>query len=113
MKFDNLSLDLLNTISDLAQIPDGAVNIRVNGEAVVRNSSALVTISPRDDGRGFYLEVKPGTRETIHVPVLITKAGIKRVANMAGVRQPKPKDRGITACPETPNSLPALSKATE
>ena len=30
MKFDNLSLDLLNTISDLAQIPDGAVNIRVN-----------------------------------------------------------------------------------
>jgi Fe-S cluster assembly scaffold protein SufB len=77
MKFDNLSLDLLNTISDLAQIPDGAVNIRVNGEAVVRNSSALVTISPRDDGRGFYLEVKPGTRETIHVPVLITKAGIK------------------------------------
>lgn len=77
MKFDNLSLDLLNTISDLTRIPDGAVNIRVDGEALVRNSSAQVTIKARDDGQGFFLEVKPGTQETIHVPVLITKAGIQ------------------------------------
>ncbi len=77
MKFDNLSLDLLNTITDLTEIPDGAVNIRVDGEALVRNSSARVTINPRDDGRGFLLEVKPGTQETIHVPVLITQAGIE------------------------------------
>ncbi|NLO20906.1 MAG: SufD family Fe-S cluster assembly protein [Syntrophomonadaceae bacterium] len=77
MKFDNLSMELLNTITDLTQIPDGAVNIRVDGESIVRNSSAQVTITSREDGRGFSLVVKPGTQETIHVPVLITQAGIQ------------------------------------
>jgi Fe-S cluster assembly scaffold protein SufB len=77
MKFDNLSLDLLNSISDLTRVPDGAVNIRVDGEAVVRNSSPNVTITPREDGKGFVLEVRPGTAEIIHVPVLITRAGIQ------------------------------------
>lgn len=78
MKFDNLSLDLLSTISDITKIPEGAVNIRVDGQALVRTSSDNVTINPRQDGDGFILEVKPGTRgESIHVPVLITKAGIK------------------------------------
>ena len=77
MKFDNLSMELLNTITDLTQIPDGAVNIRVDGESIVRNSSAQVTITSREDGRGFSLVVKPGPQETIHVPVLITQAGIQ------------------------------------
>ncbi len=83
MKFDNLSLDLLNTISNLTEIPDGAANIRVDGQAVVRSSSANVTITPREDGQGFILEVKPGTiGETVHVPVLITQTGLQEtVAN--------------------------------
>lgn len=77
MKFDNLNLDLLSNISDLTKMPAGAATIRVNGQAVVRNSSDTVAINPREDGEGFILEVKPGTKgESIHVPVLITKAGI-------------------------------------
>ncbi len=82
MKFDNLSLELLNTISDLTKIPEGAANIRLDGEAVIRNSSENVTITPREDGQGFIMEVKPGTRETVHVPVLLTKTGLQEtVAN--------------------------------
>ncbi len=83
MKFDNLSLDLLNTISNLTKMPDGAASIRLDGEAVVNSSSANVTITPRQDGQGFILEVKPGTiGETVHVPVLLTKTGLQEtVAN--------------------------------
>ncbi len=83
MKFDNLSLELLNTISNLTKIPNGAANIRVDGEAVVCSSSANVTITPREDGQGFTLEVKPGTiGETVHVPVLLTQTGLQEtVAN--------------------------------
>ncbi|KUG04723.1 iron-sulfur cluster assembly protein sufb [hydrocarbon metagenome] len=83
MKFDNLSLELLNTISNLTKMPDGAANIRLDGEAVVRSSSDNVTITPREDGQGFILEVKPNTvGETVHVPVLLTQTGLQEtVAN--------------------------------
>ncbi len=78
MKLNNLSLDLLSTISNLTKMPDGAANIRLDGEAVVRSSSANVNITPREDGQGFILEVKPNTiGETVHVPVLLTKAGLQ------------------------------------
>ncbi len=83
MKLNDLSLDLLTTISNLTGIPDGAANVRLDGEAVVQSSSANVTITSREDSKGFVLEVKPATiGETVHVPVLITKTGLQEtVAN--------------------------------
>ncbi len=38
---------------------------------------------------------------------------IIRLATTAGVRQPKPKERGMTASPDIPTKLPTRAKATE
>jgi len=82
MNFDRLSLDLLDTISNITGIPEGAVNIRVDGEAVISNSTENVKIETREDKQGFRLEVKPDTiDETIHVPVLLMKADLKERVN--------------------------------
>lgn len=76
MKFNQLDMQLLETISDLQDIPEGAVNIRLDGEAVIRNSSSNIKISSKTDGSGLVVEVLPGTRnEIVHVPVLLTKGG--------------------------------------
>jgi 6-phosphogluconolactonase/glucosamine-6-phosphate isomerase/deaminase len=40
MKFDNLSLDLLNTISDLAQIPATALRLHKGSTTVVLDKEA-------------------------------------------------------------------------
>lgn len=74
MKLTNIDMNMLQAVTDLKQVPDGAVNIRLNGEAVVRSSSPNIEIRSRTDGRpGFEVEVKAGTRgEKVHVPVLVT-----------------------------------------
>lgn len=78
MKLSKLDLDLLNTIADLQDIPKGALNIRLNGEAVIRQSSPNITVGPNTDGTGLRVEIKPGTvDETVHVPVMLTKSGLQ------------------------------------
>jgi Fe-S cluster assembly scaffold protein SufB len=77
MNFSKLDFELLNEISNLKGIPKGAVNIRLNGQAAVRNSSENITISPIEGKPGIKVEIKPGTRnETVHVPVLLTNSGL-------------------------------------
>ncbi|MEN6461697.1 MAG: SufD family Fe-S cluster assembly protein [Syntrophomonas sp.] len=77
MNFSKLDIELLNEISNLRGIPKGAVNIRLNGEAAVRNSSENIIISPIAGKPGITVEIKPGTRnETVHVPVLLTTSGL-------------------------------------
>lgn len=76
MNFNPLDIQLLNAISDLQGVPKGAVNIRLNGQAAVRNSSSNIVISSKQDQPGIVVEIKPGTRnETVHVPVILTTPG--------------------------------------
>jgi len=78
MKLDKLDLSLLNTVADLQGIPTGAYNIRLNGAAVMRQSSPNITVGPRPDGTGLLVEIKPGTvGETVHVPVMLTQPGFQ------------------------------------
>lgn len=71
-------MNLISTITDLQEIPSGALNIRVDGKAVIRNSSPNISVGPNEDGTGLKVEVKAGTRdETVHVPVIVTQAGFK------------------------------------
>lgn len=78
MKLSKLDLDLLNTIADLQDIPKGALNIRLNGEAVIRQSSPNITVGPNADGTGLLVDIKPGTiDETVHVPVVLTQSGLQ------------------------------------
>ncbi|MBE5738653.1 MAG: SufD family Fe-S cluster assembly protein [Clostridiales bacterium] len=72
--------DLLLAVSDLHQIPSGAFNIRENGQAVDKRSTENIEIVPKLDGQGIDIFVKDGTvGESLHIPVIITKAGVKEL----------------------------------
>lgn len=77
MNFSKLDMDLLNTIAELKGMPSGALNIRKDGQAVVRQSSSNISIIPLEEKPGIRVEIKPGTRgETVHIPVILTKSGL-------------------------------------
>ncbi len=78
MKLNKLDMDLLNTIANLNEVPSGAINIRLNGAAVIRQSSPNISVGPNADGTGLTVAIKPGTQgETVHVPVVLTQAGLQ------------------------------------
>ncbi|MBQ8374932.1 MAG: SufD family Fe-S cluster assembly protein [Clostridia bacterium] len=74
---DAIEKDLLLQIADLHGVPEGAYNIRQNGESAGRNSTANIDIVPKTDGKsGIDIIIKPGTKnESVHIPVVISKAG--------------------------------------
>lgn len=75
---NSLDKDLLIKIADLHEVPQGAYNIRKNGEGVERHSTANIEIKPKADKPGIDIIVKPGTRgESIHIPVIITAEGLE------------------------------------
>lgn len=72
--------ELLASIADLHGMPRGAYNIRKDGELVERSSSANIDIEALSDKQGISIRIKPGTKnETVHIPVIMTKAGITDV----------------------------------
>ena len=76
-KFDEIQLRLLQEVADLHQVPEGAYNIRANGQSAGRASTANIEINPREDGNGLEIYIKPGTKnESVHIPVVMTKSGI-------------------------------------
>lgn len=75
---DKIKRDLLLAVADLHQVPAGAYNIRENGQGVERKSTESIDIVPKKDKNGIDIIVKPNTKnESIHMPVIITKSGIK------------------------------------
>lgn len=78
MKLNDLDLNLLNTIASLKGVPAGALNIRKDGEAVIRHSSPNISILSLEGKPGIKVEIKPGTKdETVHIPVILTKSGFQ------------------------------------
>lgn len=72
--------DLLQTLTDIHGIPDGAYNIRKDGELVVRNSSSNIEIATKTDNPGIDIKIKANTRgERVYIPVIVSKAGLKDV----------------------------------
>ncbi len=70
-------LHMLEAVADLHGVPQGAYNIRKNGEGVERQSSANIIIEPKKDKPGIDIIVKPGTKnESVHIPVIITESGV-------------------------------------
>jgi Fe-S cluster assembly scaffold protein SufB len=73
-----LDKQLLETIADLHEIPEGAYNIRKDGKSVGRNSTANIQIVTKEDNPGIDIFVKPGTKnESVHIPVILTQEGLK------------------------------------
>lgn len=74
---DKLDFNLLSTIADLHEIPQGAYNIRANGMGHSRHSTENIVIETKKDKPGIDIIIKPGTKnESVHIPVIITETGI-------------------------------------
>ena len=77
---DQIQKRLLEEVADLHDIPEGAYNIRANGEMAARNTTANIDIISKEDGSGIDIRVKPGTKkESVHIPVVLSKSGLKEV----------------------------------
>lgn len=74
---DAIERDLLLKIADLHDIPEGAYNIRENGQPAGRGNTANIEIVGKTDGKsGIDIFIKPGTKkESVHIPVILSKAG--------------------------------------
>lgn len=78
MKINDLEMKLLEKITDLTDIPKGAINIRKDGQIAIRSSSPNIIISSMEDKPGMIVEVKAGTiDEKVHVPVILSKPGFQ------------------------------------
>ena len=73
---DKIDSKLLSTLG-LHEIPQGAYNIRKNGQLLGRNSSANIVIESKTDNPGINIRSASNTRgESVHIPVIVTDAGI-------------------------------------
>ena len=71
---------LLEAVADLHDVPEGAYNIRTNGEAAGRATTANIDIVTKTDKPGIDIRIKPGTKnESVHIPVIISKAGLQEL----------------------------------
>ena len=77
---DNIELELLKQIADINETPEGAYNIRKNGQGIERRITENVNIVTKEDKQGIDVFVKENTKyEFIHIPVIITESGLKDV----------------------------------
>ena len=80
IQLDEIQKRLLKEVADLHTIPEGAFNIRSNGESAARASTANIQIVPKEAGNGIDIHIAPGTKnESVHIPVVLTKTGLKEV----------------------------------
>lgn len=69
-------LKLLREIADLEQTPQGAYNIRKNGESAGRASTEHIQITTKTDKPGIDIRIADGTKnESVHIPVILSETG--------------------------------------
>jgi len=74
---DAIDSALLSEIADLHAVPAGAYNIRKNGAASGRRSTANIEITTKADKPGIDIRIAPFTKnESVHIPVIITETGL-------------------------------------
>lgn len=74
---DNL---MLEKVADLHEIPQGAYNIRKNGEGVQKNTTENIDIITKKDRPGINVIIKPNTKgESVYIPVIVTQEGLTDV----------------------------------
>lgn len=74
---DKILETLLLKVADLHGVPEGAYNIRANGQMAARNTTANIDIETREDGTGIDVHIKPGTKhESVHIPVILSQTGL-------------------------------------
>lgn len=77
MALSQTELSLLRQIADLEKTPQGAYNIRKNGQADSRSSTENILIETKTDKPGIDIRIKDGTKnESVHIPVIVTQSGL-------------------------------------
>lgn len=77
---DSIQKTLLEEVADLHEVPEGAYNIRANGQAAARNTTANIDIVSKPDGSGIDIKIKDGTKnESVHIPVVLSQSGLKEM----------------------------------
>lgn len=77
---DEIQRRLLEEVAGLHEVPEGAYNIRANGELDSRNTTANIDIISKDNGSGIDVRIKAGTKnESVHIPVVLSQSGLKEV----------------------------------
>jgi len=68
---------MLEKVAELHGVPEGAYNIRKNGEGAGRNTTANIDIVTKEDKPGIDVIVEPHTKgESVHIPVIVTQEGL-------------------------------------
>lgn len=75
---DEIQMTILEQVADLHAVPEGAYNIRANGQTASRNTTANIDIVSKEDGSGIDIRIRPGTKnESLHIPVVLSESGLK------------------------------------
>ena len=74
---NGMELELLKIIADMGASPDGAYNIRSNGQLADRHITENIDIKTKTDRPGIDIIIKAGTvGEIVHIPVIISETGL-------------------------------------
>lgn len=77
---DEIQKYLLEQVAELHEVPVGAYNIRANGKAASRNTTANIDIVSKTDKDGIDIIIKPYTRdESVHIPVVMSQSGLEEM----------------------------------
>ncbi len=69
--------ELLEKIADLHSVPQGAHNIRLNGQLYGRQNSANIEIVSKQDNPGIDIFIKDNTQnESLHIPVIVSETNL-------------------------------------
>ena len=80
LKLDEIQTRILAEVADLHAVPEGAYNIRSNGQSAGRRSTENIEIIPKTDVSGLEIRIRPGTKnESVHIPVVLTETGLSEV----------------------------------
>ena len=79
-KLDEIQKRILMEVADLHSVPEGAYNIRSDGQLAGRQNSANIEIVSKKNGSGIDIHIKPGTKnDSVHIPVITAKSGLHDV----------------------------------
>ena len=71
---NDIQKSILKTVSDMTGIPDGAVNIRLDGQKAFRQNSEHIQIVSKTDKDGIDIRIAPFTKsENVHIPVVLSR----------------------------------------
>ena len=74
---DEIQKNLLEQVAGLHEMPEGAYNIRADGQSVERSTTAHIDIVTKSDRQGIDIVIKPGTKnESVHIPVVLSQSGL-------------------------------------